>query len=183
VLKQRRGFTLAEALIALAIIATMAAVLGPSMVSQLRRGQSTATANALANLRDALVAYRGNVADYPRTLSLLTNAPIAGATDACGNVISAAQRNAWRGPYLTQNISGSMVIGDGTALDTLIRTPATDAATAPGILTIRIINVDSTVAVEIDRQFDSTVDLTAGVTTWTTNGLDTLKFNISIRNC
>jgi prepilin-type N-terminal cleavage/methylation domain-containing protein len=183
VLTRRAGFTLAEALITLAIIATMAAVLYPAMSSQLRRGQSAATASALTNLRDAIVAYRGNVSDYPRTLSLLTNAPIAGATDACGNVISAAQRNAWRGPYLTQNISGSMTIGDGTALDTLIRTPATDAATAPGTLAIRVINVDSTVAVDVDRQFDGTVDLTSGAVLWNSTGLDTLKFIISIRNC
>ena len=182
-MRHRKGFTLAEMLIALALVATMAAVLYPALSAQLRRGQSAATASALSNLRDAIVAYRGNVIDYPRTLSLLTNAPIAGATDACGNVISAAQRAAWRGPYLSQNISGSAAIGDATGLDTLIRTPATDAAVAPGTLTIRLINVDSTVAVDIDRQFDGTVDLTAGTVTWNATGLDTLKFNIVIRNC
>ena len=180
---RRRGFTLAEALIALAIVATMAAVLYPAMSAQLRRGQSAAVASALTNLRDAIVAYRGNVSDYPRTLSNLTNALVAGATDACGNVLSGAQRNAWRGPYLTQNISGNYTIGDGTGLDTLMRNPATDAAVAPGLLIIRVINVDSTVAVDLDRQFDGTVDLTSGVVLWSTTGSDTLKFNISIRNC
>lgn len=179
----RRGFTLAESLIALAIIATMAAVLYPAMSAQLRHGQSAAMSTALTNLRSAILAYRENVSEYPRTLSLLTNAPVAGATDACGNAISAAQRNAWRGPYLSQNVSGGVTIGDGTGIDTLIRTPATNAATAPGILTIRIINVDSTVAAEIDRQFDGANDLANGIVTWSTSGLDTLKFNISIRNC
>jgi len=183
VLKRRVGFSLAEALIALAIIATMAAVLYPAMSAQLRKGQSTAVASTLTNLRDAIVAYRGNVADYPRTLSLLTNAPTVTATDACGNVLTAAQRNAWRGPYLTQNVSGSVTMADGTALDTLIRTPATDAATAPGTLTIRVINIDSTVAVDVDRQYDGTVDLTSGIILWNSAGSDTLKFIISIRNC
>ena len=182
-MRPRYGLTLAEMLIALAIVATLAAVLYPAMSSQLRRGQSAATASALSNLRDAIVAYRANVVDYPRTLSLLTNAPVAGATDACGNVLSAAQRAAWRGPYLSQNISGSTTIGDATGLDTLVRTPATDAAAAPGILTLRLVNVDSSVAVDVDRQFDGTVDLTAGAVTWSSTGLDTLKFNIVIRNC
>ena len=182
-MRARRGFTLAEALIALAIVATMAAVLYPSMSAQLRHGQIAATATALTNLRDAIVAYRENVSDYPRTLSLLTNAPVAGATDACGNTISAAQRNACRGPQLSQNISGNTTIADGTGVDTLIRTPATNAGTAPGILTIRVINVDSTVAAEVDRQFDGTNDLTSGIISWSSTGLDTLKFNISIRNC
>jgi prepilin-type N-terminal cleavage/methylation domain-containing protein len=182
-MKSRRAFTLAETLIALAIAATLAAVLFPAMSAQLRRGQSAATATALTNLRDAIVAYRGNVADYPRTLSQLTNTLVAGATDACGNVISAAQRSNWRGPYLTQNISGNPPIADGTGLDTLIRTPATDAAVAPGTLTIRVINVDSSTAAGVDRQFDGTLDFTSGIVLWSANGLDTLKFNISIRNC
>jgi len=180
---RRRGFTLAEMLIALAIVAVMAAMLYPAMSAQLRRGQGAATASALSNFRDAMVAYRGNVQDYPRTLSQLTNALVATATDACGNVLSAAQRNAWRGPYLTQNISGNAAVGDGLALDTLIRNPATDAAVAPGTLILRVINVDSTVAVDVDRQFDGTVDLTSGTILWSSTGLDTLKFNIVIRNC
>lgn len=182
-MSRRRGFTLAEVLIALAIAATLAAVLFPAMSAQLRKGQGAATAKALGNLRDAIVAYRGNVPRYPRTLSLLTNAPTGTATDACGAVLTAAQRNAWRGPYLTQVISGNAAVADGTALDTLIRTPATDAGTAPGTLTIRVINVDSTTAADVDRQFDGTLDLTTGTITWNSTGLDTLKFNILIRNC
>jgi type II secretory pathway pseudopilin PulG len=174
---------LAEILIALAIAATLAAVLFPAMTAQLRRGQSAATASTLSNLRDAIVAYRGNVLRYPRTLSLITNAPTGTATDACGNVLSAAQRAAWRGPYLTQNVSGNVAIGDGTGLDTLIRNPATDAAVAPGTLIIRVINVDSTTAADVDRQFDGTLDFASGTILWATTGLDTLKFNIQIRNC
>jgi len=180
---RRRGFTLAEVLIALAIAATMAAVLFPAMAAQLRRGQSAATASALSNLRDAIAAYRGNVSDYPRTLSQLTNALVVGATDACGNVVSAAQRAAWRGPYLTQNISGNMPVGDGTALDTLIRNPATDAGVAPGTLILRVINVDSSIAADVDMRFDGTVNFAAGTILWASTGLDTLKFNIMIRNC
>lgn len=182
-MRRPRGFTLAEILIALAIAATLAAVLFPAMSTQLRRGQSAATSSTLTNLRDAIVAYRGNVLDYPRTLSQLTNALVAGATDACGNALSAAQRAAWRGPYMTQVISGSIAIADGTGLDTLIRNPATDAAVAPGTLTIRVINVDSATAVDVDRQFDGTVDLANGTIEWVTTGADTLKFNILIRNC
>ena len=179
----RRGFTLAEVLIALAIAATLAAVLFPAMAAQLRRGQSAATASALSNLRDAMVAYRGNVLDYPRTLSQLTNALVVGATDACGNVVSAAQRAAWRGPYLTQNISGNAPVGDGTALDTLIRNPATDAAVAAGTLILRVINVDSTVARDVDGQFDGTFNFASGTILWNSTGFDTLKFNILIRGC
>jgi prepilin-type N-terminal cleavage/methylation domain-containing protein len=182
-LTSRRGLTLAEVLIALAIVATVAAVLIPAVTSQLRRGQSASTASSLANFRDAIVAYRSNVLDYPRTLSQLTNALTVTATDACANVLSAAQRNAWRGPYMTQNVSGNVTVGDATLLDTLIRNPATDAGTPPGTLILRAINVDSAVAADIDLQFDGTLNFAAGTILWSNAGLDTLKFNIVIRNC
>lgn len=180
---RRRGFTLAEILIALAIAATLAAVLFPAVSAQLRKGQGAALGNQLSNLRDATVAYRGNVLRYPRTLSQITNALGVTATDACANVLTAAQRAAWRGPYLTQNISGNIAIGDGTGLDTLIRNPATDAATPPGALIIRVINVDSLTAADVDRQFDGTLDFASGTILWSSAGLDTLKFSILIRNC
>lgn len=181
--RTRRGVTLAEVLIALAIIATMAAMLIPAVTSQLRRGQSASTASALSNFRDAIVAYRSNVLDYPRTLSQLTNALTVTATDACANVLTVAQRNAWRGPYMSQNISGNVTVGDATVLDTLIRNPATDAGTPPGTLILRAINVDSAVAADIDLQFDGTLNFAAGTILWSNAGLDTLKFNIVIRNC
>jgi autotransporter translocation and assembly factor TamB len=41
----------------------------------------------------------------------------------------------------------------------------------------------SAVAVDVDRQYDGTVDLTSGVILWNSAGSDTLKFTISIRNC
>ncbi len=170
-------------LIALAIIAAMAAVLIPAMSSQLRRGQTATTASSLSGFRDAIVAYRGNVTEYPRTLSNLTNALAATATDACGNLLTLAQRNAWRGPYMTQNITGNVTVGDGAALDTLIRNPATNAVVAPGMLIIRVIDVDSAVAAAVDRQFDGTLDFATGTILWSAAGSDTLKFNIAIRNC
>jgi hypothetical protein len=134
-------------------------------------------------LRDAIVAYRGNVLRYPRTLSQITNALGVTATDACANVLNATQRAAWRGPYLTQNILGNIAIGDGTGLDTLIRNPATDAATAPGALIIHVINVDSTTAADVESQFDGAINFATGTILWSSTGLDTLKFNILIRNC
>jgi prepilin-type N-terminal cleavage/methylation domain-containing protein len=183
VLTRRRGFTLAEVLVGLAIVAILAAVLYPAIGSQLRRGQSAALGNQIGNLRDAIAAYRQNVGRYPRTLSQLSNALGASATDACANTMPPPVRNAWRGPYLTQAVSGDIVVGDATVKDTLVRSPATDAGTAPGTLIIRFINVDSLIAFDVEKNFDPAIDYASGSILWSSAGLDTLKFQILIRNC
>lgn len=182
---RKSGFTLAEVLVAIFIVAVLAAALYPTIAAQFRRGQGAALGGQLANVRDAIVAYRANVARYPRTVAQLINPLGALATDACGTTMSAAIRNSWRGPYLSQATSGNLPVGDATVMDTLIRIPATDAATAPGTQQLRVINVDTLAAVDVERQFDggNPVDFTAGSVIWSSAGADTLKFQILIRNC
>lgn len=179
----RRGASLIEILAALLIVGILAAALYPTLVAQLRRGQGAAVAGQLANLRDAINAYRDNVQRYPRTVSQLANALGVTATDACFGVMSAAIRNRWRGPYLTTAVNGDFPVGDGTVKDTLVRVPATDAITAAGSLQVLVFNVDSTTAADLERQFDGTVNFAAGTILWSSAGSDTLKFQILIRNC
>lgn len=183
-LSARRGLSLVEVLAALIIIAILAAAVYPTIAAQWRRGQGAALGGQLANLRDAIVAYRNNVARYPRTVLQLVNPLGVLATDACGNTMTAPIRNAWRGPYLSQAISGEMPVGDATVKDTFVRVPASDAVIAPGLLQIRVIDVDTLAAVDVERQFDGEpVDFSAGSIVWSTTGSDTLKFQILIRNC
>lgn len=179
----RRGITLVEVLIGLVIVAVMAAVLYPALGSQLRRGQATALGNQISNLRDAITAYRQNVGRYPRTLAQLANSLGAGATDACGSTMSTNVRNAWRGPYLTQVVNGDMIVGDATIKDTLVRSPVTDAGVAAGVLRILFINVDTLTAYDVEKSFDPSIDFAAGSILWSSAGLDTLKFQLLIRNC
>lgn len=175
-----RGFTLAEILIALAIIAILAAALYPAVGGQLRRGQSTALANQFSNLRDAVGNYRQNVQRYPRTLMQLNNALTATATDACGTAVPLVNRNMWRGPYLTQNVVDSLRVGDAIVLDTLLRNPATLALGVIAQLQIRAINVEQSTATDLDQQFDNSNGLGAGTILWA-GGM--LTFQIPIRNC
>ena len=184
--RARAAFTMVEILVALAIIAILAAILVPTVGSQLRQGKSTAVANQLSNLRSSIDAYRQNVVRFPLVLTVLTTLPGATAVDACGTVVPAANRALWRGPYLNDNILGDFPVGDATILNQLVRIPAAGAG-APGILEILAINVDSTVAADLEAQFDGTPIVAASYTTgtiqWTAAGLDTLKFLIPIRGC
>ena len=178
----RPAFTLAEVLVALAILALLAAVLFPTVGAQLRKGQSAALANQLDNLRTSIGNYRTNVVRYPFVLVDLTTQPGVGSVDACGTAIPAANRALWRGPYLTQVILGNTPVGDATLLNQLVRIPANGVG-APGLLQILVASVDSTVAVDLEAQFDGNNNFATGTIQWTTLGADTLKFLIPIRGC
>jgi prepilin-type N-terminal cleavage/methylation domain-containing protein len=183
-LREKRGlvgFTLAEILIALAILAVLAAVLYPTAAAQLRSGQSAAIGNQLDNLRQAIANYRQNVTRFPSALTQLTTQPTAASLDACGTAIGANQA-LWRGPYVNQNIVGNMPVADALVINGLTRIPPT-AVTPPGLLQITVASVDSVLAVDLERQFDGNNNFLTGTIQWTTAGVDTLKFLIPIRGC
>src|SRR5881398_2325208 len=75
----RRGFTLAEVLVTLAIVAIMAAVLLPALNQQIAKGDTGRLASDLTNIQTAAQAFLSDVHRYPATLSQLTTA--VGTTD------------------------------------------------------------------------------------------------------
>ena len=176
-----RGFTLAEILIALAILAVLAAVLYPTAAAQFRTGQSAAIGNQLDNLRQAIANYRQNVKAFPSALTQLTTQPTVASLDACGATIGANQA-LWRGPYINQNIVGDIPVADAIVINGLTRIPAT-GVNALGLLQISVASVDSALAVDLERQFDGNSNFATGTIQWTTAGVDTLKFLIPIRGC
>jgi prepilin-type N-terminal cleavage/methylation domain-containing protein len=175
--------TLLEVLIALAMIAIVAAVVYPTVAGQLRTGQTAALGNQLVNLRDAIASFQENVGAYPRLLTELTSAPVAGDDDSCAADLSGAERNAWRGPYINQAIVGAMPVGDASVQVTMVRVPATTAATQAGVLQIQATGVASDVATDLESRFDGNADLTAGNIVWTSASGGTLTFQIPIRGC
>ena len=175
---RRAGVTLVELLIGLAIIATLAAILYPSVSVQLRRGQSTALANQFDNLRQAISNFDQNVTEYPRLLTQLTVTPVAGDDDSCGNDLSVAQRNSWRGPYLTQNIVGNIVVGDAIVSNTMVRV---DLGGAQGLLQISATGVQPNTATDLEAQFDGNANFATGTILY--DGTNQLTFQIPIRGC
>jgi prepilin-type N-terminal cleavage/methylation domain-containing protein len=177
-----RAFTIVEILVGLAILALLAAMLFPTVGSQLRQGSSAALANQLDNLRQAIGNYRQNVVRFPFVLANLTIQPGVGALDACGTAVPAANRALWRGPYINQNVPGNLPVGNAIILSQFVRVPAGGLG-QPGILQIIATNVDSITAVDLEQQFDGNANFTTGTVLWTTTGVDTLKFQIPIRGC
>lgn len=180
---ERRGVTLVEILIAIAMIAIIAAVVYPTVAGQLRTGQSTALGNQLASLRDAISNFQQNVGAYPRLLTQLANTPVAGDDDSCAADLSVAERNAWRGPYLNRAIVGAIPVGEASVQTTMVRVPANLATTQAGVLQLQATGVPTDVANDLEARFDGNADLNAGNVTWTAASGGTLTFQIPIRGC
>ena len=114
---RRAGFTLAEVLVTLAIIAVMAAVLLPALNSQLSKGDTGRLTSDLTNIQTAAQAFVSDVHRYPTSVSELTTAITATSTsmDITGGGISttipATLVAKWKGPYLTKDVLGNTAGG------------------------------------------------------------------------
>lgn len=84
--KTSRGFTLIELLIVMAILAMLAALVGPALFSNLGRGQRSAAQTQMDALATALDSYRLDIGRYPRELE--------------GLLENDTGRDVWNGPYL-----------------------------------------------------------------------------------
>jgi general secretion pathway protein G len=95
-LHARAAFTLIELLVVIAIIATLAAVVAPSLFGNVGEARRSAAKSQIEILALALDAYKLDNQDYPTTqqgLEALRTLPVNGTPPAD-----------WKGPYLRQNI-------------------------------------------------------------------------------
>jgi general secretion pathway protein G len=93
---ERRGFTLVELLVTIAIIATLAAIVAPSLFSNIGDARRSTARSQIQILTLALDAYRLDNDTYPTTeqgLEALRTMPVVGEAPAN-----------WKGPYLRQLI-------------------------------------------------------------------------------
>lgn len=91
----RSGFTLIEMMVVLAIIGTLALLVGPSVLGHIGDANSTTAKSQVEIFAVALDAYRLDTGRYPTTeegLSALRVRPVTG------------EQPGWRGPYLRKAI-------------------------------------------------------------------------------
>ncbi|MBA3645100.1 MAG: prepilin-type N-terminal cleavage/methylation domain-containing protein [Gemmatimonadaceae bacterium] len=132
-----RGFTLAEVLVTLAIIAVMAAVLLPALNQQLSKGDAGRTSSDLTNIQSAAQAFVSDVHRYPATLTQLSTAVGTNGLNADGTTtaIPAGLLLKWKGPYLTRDVATT---GGGATISTSFSVVSSTNA----YLTISVTNVD-----------------------------------------
>jgi type II secretion system protein G len=96
----RAGFSLMEILVALVLIGLMVAVIVPSVINQLGKGEVNRVVEELESVRNAAKAFRVDVQRWPGEMEQLITPLDENSQDIDGTVIPAGLRGRWAGPYL-----------------------------------------------------------------------------------
>jgi prepilin-type N-terminal cleavage/methylation domain-containing protein len=184
--RARRGFTLAEILVTVALLAAIAAIVMPTIAGQVGKADPQRLGNDALGIRGAVEQFVNDVGQYPNNINELTTRIVANNAGSVGAIygqFSVAERDKWKGPYVSKDASAILKTGfDSTFntslnVDTLGTSGLSEAtATNPRFLTL-CIALDSASAVKVDAMFDDN-NLSTGVFRWTLGTVstsDTLK--------
>jgi prepilin-type N-terminal cleavage/methylation domain-containing protein len=179
---RRRGFTLVEVLVVLAIGVILAAAFLPAIIGRLDQTRVDESAKSLAGVVEAMRAMHADVGRDPGRLSQLTTPITTGQQDVCGAFYTAAEAAAWAGPYLNRPLSTTgLPLPIGLARDLLVNTPP-----PPGtLLHIIVQGVSHEDALALSRKVDGNEDPASGVVRWggVTDGVVELSYVRPIRPC
>lgn len=162
--RSRRGFTLAEVLVTLAILATLAAVLLPALMGQISKGDATRTSNDLIALQTGIGTFASDVKRYPGRVGHLTTAVTNSNPDINGTNFPSGLAKRWKGPYLTrETISAAPGDSLGTGFGMVVD-GALLKRTYNGIsyVTVQIRNITEEAFDEVDRLIDETASSSTG---------------------
>lgn len=191
-----KGFTMIEVVVALAILALLASITLPMVMSAIDSAKVRDAADRLTALRDGIYnpatganAFSQKVGANPGRLHQLSQAIVsnnaAASPNSCGNSFSNTQRNNWNanGPFVKYAIVPGVGLGTalGTIGDILIREP--DAAQT-GVIKMTMNPADPVLVELLDDYLNSGDGSAAGSVQWTTpvNGVTVLSFVIPINN-
>ncbi len=171
------GFTLAEILVALALIALLAAVLLPTVAGQILKGDAGRTVQDLSAVRSGAEQFLADIHRYPGKYSDLSKAVTTANTDILGAVYNATMVAKWKGPYVTKDTVSSVVeTGFGGSIqNTLGKYTNTNGVQ---YLTVLVFGISGSDFDKIDEQVDGApANRTSGLLRWGTGaGVDTTKF-------
>lgn len=177
IMRKRRGFTLPEVLVSITLVAILAAVVVPTIVSQVKKADPTRTGSDFVAIRGGVEQFLTDVRRYPKSIAQLS-APIT-TTASNGPLVGPATYGIadslrWRGPYLSKDGTAALATGFGlTATSTFsydsLATSASSSCTGAGcgqkymVLAVGMSANDSLSMIELDRQFDDGVLLTGNI--------------------
>src|ERR1035437_10162317 len=127
--RNREGFTLAEMLVTIAIIALLAAVIVPAVGGALFKGDIGRVQSDLTNIRVGIEQFYSDVRRYPGGADDLSSVILAAGTDlnttATPVAYGASIVPRWKGPYIN-TVAGSTGAG-GTIATNFLRVDCSTA--------------------------------------------------------
>ncbi len=165
----REGFALVAVIVMVAIIATLAAVIGPSLARALDQERIAKADQSLVKLDSAIVRFKRTTKSYPGNLNHLAVPITTDHKDSCGNNYTGGQVSSWAGStidtvggsYISQPVpEGGLPLagGLGYARDLLSRNPAGPN----GVVEIVMADVPEGDAILLNDRIDGIADFVAG---------------------
>jgi prepilin-type N-terminal cleavage/methylation domain-containing protein len=166
--RNREGFTLAEMLVTIAIIALLAAVIVPAVGGALFKGDIGRVQSDLTNIRVGIEQFYSDVRRYPGGADDLSSVILAAGTDlnttATPVAYGASIVPRWKGPYIN-TVAGSTGAG-GTIATNFLRVDCSTALatiTTTPCLEIIVTGISVAKVTRIDAAMDDGVTTTGTV--------------------
>ena len=183
---RERGFTLAEVVVTIALIAVVVAVVVPTITGQLAKADPQRVGNDAMAIRSGVEQFVNDVGQYPSNVNQLVVRVVANNAGSVGAIYgqySVAERDKWRGPYLTKDANAVLKTGFDSTFNTVFNV---DSLSTSGLAEVignqRFLTLcmalDSASATKVDAMFDDN-DLSTGNFRWTlgtVSASDSLKF-------
>lgn len=173
----KKGFTLPEILVSITLVAILAAVVVPTITSQIRKGDPTRIGSEFMAIRGGVEQFLSDVRRYPADMGQLTQVITSSQTPLVGTGAATygnPEIARWRGPYLSKDGTAALKTGYSLSFNTAFDT-ATLATSGTGscsgascgqkymILSVPMTNGNDSLSIlELDKQFDDGT-LTTGV--------------------
>jgi prepilin-type N-terminal cleavage/methylation domain-containing protein len=166
---KRSGFTLPEVLVTIAIVSVLAAIVVPTVTSQIGKGDETQFQTTITNIRTGVTAFVSDSRKFPRRISQLFNPITTSDNDLFGNAYPSTATTRWKGPY----VSGALTLGDSLPMalsafmvDSLIDSNLVAGTSGFVIASLRGLTTQL-LAARLDTLIDAGNGNDAGVLQWT----------------
>jgi len=170
------GFTLAEILVALALIALLGAALLPVVAGQILKGDAGRVTEDLRSVQTGVEQFLADIHRYPGKYSDLSKVITTANTDINAVAYTTGLVAKWAGPYVAKDtVSATITTGYGGLItNTFMKVANTNSI---NYVTIVITGITGADFDRIDLQYDGVVNRTGGLLRWvSTGGIDSTKF-------
>jgi prepilin-type N-terminal cleavage/methylation domain-containing protein len=176
----RAGFTLAEVLVTVAIVAILAAVVVPAVTNQISKGDEANIASTMGSVRTGITAFVTDTRKFPGRLSDLFNAILSTDKDITVADYGTPAVGRWKGPYMSGAMAptDSMPVGLGFLRNT-VKDSSFITTSGNVIVTISGVYTDA-VAKHIDSLIDNGNGRSAGALRWNISGAAVLDSSLKM---